>query len=307
MEEISKTKISRLPLASSFQEGDEVVFRRGTKAWRAAHSLLKGNRGEQGLDAFMTWKTETGNTSATFEEYALAIKGDKGDKGDPFVYADFTSEQLADLRLTWDKLTAEQKAELKLRFADLTEDDKNELKLHFSDLTEDDIEALQQPAQAAKDEWNNYYKPDIAEKLTEADIAISEANTAASAANEAKEEANIATGLADDAATAANNAAGTANNAAQTALNAADNVQDGKTTQFAVGTVEDGETASVIMTDDGVDETGNPKKNLNFTLKQGAKGESGVETVNDLSEASESSRVVIVLTGEASGNWIKEW
>ena len=128
MEEISKTKISRLPLASSFQEGDEVVFRRNTKAWRAEHSLLKGDRGEQGLDAFMTWKTETGNTSATFEEYALAIKGDKGDKGDPFVYTDFTSEQLADLRLTWDKLTAEQKAELKLRFSDLTEDDKNELK-----------------------------------------------------------------------------------------------------------------------------------------------------------------------------------
>lgn len=86
---------------------------------RVLVTLLKGD------NAFETWKKETNNTSATFEQYRLAIKGDRGAK---FLYDDFTEDQLEDLRLTWEKLTPSQKDFLKLHFNELTAAEKEEIK-----------------------------------------------------------------------------------------------------------------------------------------------------------------------------------
>lgn len=98
---------------------------------RLAVSLLQGD------DAFETWKKKTGNTEASFSDFLLEFKGNQGD---PFLYENFTPAQLADLRLTWDKLTVEQKESLKLR---------------FEHLSEEDIAVLQLPAKAAVEAAEN--------------------------------------------------------------------------------------------------------------------------------------------------------
>ena len=49
----------------------------------------KGDQGEQGIQGIQGIQGEKGDTGE---------KGDKGDKGDPFTYADFTAEQIADLK-----------------------------------------------------------------------------------------------------------------------------------------------------------------------------------------------------------------
>lgn len=98
---------------------------------RVAISLL------QGEDAFETWRKNTGNDSATFDDFMDEIKGKQGD---PFLYENFTPEQLDGLRLTWEKLTDEQKEFLKLR---------------FEHLSKEDIKVLQQPAIDAISRLNN--------------------------------------------------------------------------------------------------------------------------------------------------------
>lgn len=49
----------------------------------------KGDQGEQGIQGIQGIQGEKGDTGE---------KGDKGDKGDPFTYADFTAEQIAELK-----------------------------------------------------------------------------------------------------------------------------------------------------------------------------------------------------------------
>lgn len=56
----------------------------------------------------------------------------------------------------------------------------------------------------------------------------------------------------------------------------------GKTPQFSVGTVVEGETMDVTMTDDGTDEAGNPKYKLNFVLMRGEQGFSPVLRVKQV-------------------------
>lgn len=56
----------------------------------------------------------------------------------------------------------------------------------------------------------------------------------------------------------------------------------GKTPQFSVGTVVEGETMDVTMTDDGTDEAGNPKYKLNFVLIRGKQGFSPVLRVKQV-------------------------
>ena len=88
----------------------------------------------QGADAFETWKKKTGNEGATFDDF---LKEFKGEQGLPFLYEDFTEEQLTALALTWEKLTEEQKEGLKLK---------------FESLTPGNIEILQEPAREAATE-----------------------------------------------------------------------------------------------------------------------------------------------------------
>lgn len=89
-----------------------------------------------------------------------------------------------------------------------------------------------------------------------------------------------------DAAVEANAAAGDADQArislaesVERKLTEVDNkmltVQDGKTPQFSIGTVSSGTTPSASLTDDGMDDIGNPKKKLSFVLVKGEKGNKG--------------------------------
>ncbi len=71
----------------------------------------------------------------------------------------------------------------------------------------------------------------------------------------------------------------------------------GKTPQPGIGTVitgEPGSSAAVSLTEDGADDSGNPKFKLNFAIPA---GESGVQIVNDISEANENASVVILSQG----------
>lgn len=75
-DEIKKTEISKLPLASSFQEGDEVIFRRGKKAWRALWTMLIGPKGDKGD------KGDRGEKGDQGIQGEKGIKGDKGETGE---------------------------------------------------------------------------------------------------------------------------------------------------------------------------------------------------------------------------------
>ena len=79
------------------------------------------------------------------------------------------------------------------------------------------------------------------------------------------------------AATAAREAATEANTAAGNVKDGKDGIdgKDGKTVQFSIGTVESGISPSATLTDDGVDNSGNPKKKLNFVFPKGADGKEG--------------------------------
>lgn len=146
---------------------------------------------------------------------------------------------------------------ISLTFDDLTEAQKNSLKLHFSDLTEADIAELQQPAQ------------DMIAELENTNTSI----TAAEALRvEAEKKRQTDTAAAIKSAT---DAAGAANTAAE-------NVEDGKTPSFAIGTVSQGTSASATVTADGTDTAGNPKYKINLVLPQGDKGDTGKTPVLEI-------------------------
>lgn len=204
---------------------------------RLAVSVLKGD------SAYQVWVNEPGNAGKTLSDFFLSIKGAKGD---PFTFADFTPEQLADLALTYDKLTPEQ---------------KEEMKLHFGDLTEADILILQKPATEAADE----VREQMSQISQEASQAIADTEDVRGRADTAAEDADQARiSLAESV---------------ERKLIEVDNrmllVQDGKTTQFEIGTVESGATPSASLTDNGTDADGNPKKALNLVMEKGEKGDKG--------------------------------
>ena len=66
----------------------------------------------------------------------------KGDKGDPFIFSDFTAEQLNLLKLHFSDLTDQEKDSLKLHFNELTQAEKDSLKLQFNHLTEAEKDSL---------------------------------------------------------------------------------------------------------------------------------------------------------------------
>lgn len=146
---------------------------------------------------------------------------------------------------------------ISLTFDDLTEAQKDSLKLHFSDLTEADIAELKQPAQ------------DMIAELENTNTSI----TAAEALRvEAEKKRQTDTAAAIKSAT---DAAGAANTAAE-------NVEDGKTPSFAIGTVSQGTSASATVTADGTDTAGNPKYKINLVLPQGDKGDTGKTPVLEI-------------------------
>ena len=172
---------------------------------RLAVAVLKGD------SAYQVWVKEPGNEGKSLSDFFAFIKGAQGD---PFTFADFTPEQLADLALTYEKLTPEQ---------------KEEMKLHFGDLTEADILVLQKPATDAAEkvlkdaqEVNDNLTADVEALEERAEVVIRETG-------ESKESADRATKAATDAAGLANEKAGLANTAALNAdkkANKADKAAD---------------------------------------------------------------------------------
>lgn len=186
-------------------------------------------------------------SGSSFKLVRVLISIFKGDKGDPFIYSDFTPDQLDALALTYDKLTPDQKTELKIKLADLTDED---------------IASLQKPA---NDYVENVAKPAMIKISQDVSQAIADTEEIRDRADTAAEDADqTRISLAESV---------------ERKLTEVDNrmllVQDGKTTQFEIGTVESGATPSALLTDNGTDADGNPKKALNLVMEKGEKGDKG--------------------------------
>ena len=170
-------------------------------------------------------------------------------KGDLGIEWKYTTETAWKLLVNYESIS--------LTFDDLTEAQKDSLKLHFSDLTEADIAELQQPAQDMITELEN----------TNTSITAAEALRV-----EAEKKRQTDTAAAVKSAT----------DAASKANTAAENVEDGKTPSFAIGTVSQGSSASATVTADGTDTSGNPKYKINLVLPQGDKGDTGKTPVLEI-------------------------
>ena len=167
-----------------------------------------------------------------------------------------------------------------LTFDDLTEAQKDSLKLHFSDLTEAEIAQLQQPAR------------DMIATLQETNTGIASAETLRV---EAEEKRKTDTAAAIKSATDAADAANTA----------AENVRDGKTPAFEIGTVQQGTSASVTVTTDGTDSAGNPKYKISLILPKGSTGDNGktpVFEIGTVSQGTSASATVTANGTDSSGN-----
>ncbi|WP_337941391.1 hypothetical protein [Parabacteroides sp.] len=172
---------------------------------RLAVAVLKGD------SAYQVWVKEPGNEGKSLSDFFAFIKGAQGD---PFTFADFTPEQLADLALTYEKLTPEQ---------------KEEMKLHFGDLTEADILVLQKPATDAAEkvlkdaqEVNDNLTADVVRLEERAETVIRETGESKELADRATKAATDAAGLANDKADLADKAAQNADKKADKADKAAD-------------------------------------------------------------------------------------
>ena len=67
------------------------VTRDGGVTWEIIDTI----KGDQGYSAYEVWEQMPGNAGKTEQDFAEYIVGEQGLKGDPFVYEDFTPEQLA--------------------------------------------------------------------------------------------------------------------------------------------------------------------------------------------------------------------
>lgn len=130
-----------------------------------------------------------------------------------------------------------------------------------SDFSEEGIKLLQKPA------------TDAAIEVREQMVQIGrQVNEAIADTEEAGDRADTSAGEADQARISLSESV-------QQKLTEVDNklltVQDGKTTQFEIGTVKSGTTPSASLTDNGIDAAGNPKKKLNLVMEKGEKGDKG--------------------------------
>lgn len=232
---------------------------------RLAVSVLKGD------SAYQVWVNEPGNAGKTLSDFFLSIKGAKGD---PFTFADFTPEQLADLALTYDKLTPEQ---------------KEEMKLHFGDLTEADILVLQKPATDAADE--------VREQMTQisqdASAAIKAASDAAGNAQDAADNVQdgkttqfeigtVESGAAPSASLTDNgvDATGNPKKKLNLVMQKGDNA---KSPTVQTGTITAGDPASEVtftFTEAGMTEDGRPIWRADGSIPRGQQGPPGTGSGN---------------------------
>lgn len=213
------------------------------------------------------WWIGTVNTGVTAAGKTPEFR--KGDLGIEWKYTTDTSWKLL---VNYESIS--------LTFDDLTEAQKDSLKLHFSDLTPAEIAELQQPAQ------------DMIATLQETNTSVANAEKLRVAA-ETKRQADTAAAIrsAEEATSAANTAA--------------ENVQDGKTPAFEIGTVQQGTSASATVTVAGTDASGNPKYKINLTLPKGNAGDNGktpVLEIGTVTKGDSASATVTANGTDASGN-----
>lgn len=232
---------------------------------RLAVSVLKGD------SAYQVWVNEPGNAGKTLSDFFLSIKGAKGD---PFTFADFTPEQLADLALTYDKLTPEQ---------------KEEMKLHFGDLTEADILILQKPATEAADE----VREQMSQISQNASAAIKAASDAAGNAQDAADNVQdgkttqfeigtVESGAAPSASLTDNgvDATGNPKKKLNLVMQKGDNA---KSPTVQTGTITAGDPASEVtftFAEVGMTEDGRPIWRVDGSIPRGQQGPPGTGSGN---------------------------
>ena len=238
------------------------VFQQSGTTYKLVRVLLSILKGVDGKEVHLQ-STETHlqwRWTDGMWENLVAWADLKGDPGDTPVF------RTGSLGIEW-KYEEEEEAAwkvlvtfevLKLKFADLTAE---QIEAFWQAIPEDVLLLFQQPA---KDYVDNVAKPAM--------VQISQISQDASAAIEA------------------------ANTAAGNAQDAADNVQDGKTTQFEIGTVESGAAPSASLTDNGVDVTGNPKKKLNLVMPKGDDAKSPTVQTGTITTGDPASEVTFTFT-----------
>ena len=213
------------------------------------------------------WWIGTVNTGVTAAGKTPEFR--KGDLGIEWKYTTDTSWKLL---VNYESIS--------LTFDDLTDEQKDSLKLHFGDLTEEDIAELQQPAQ------------DMIAELEDTNTRITNAEKLrVEAENKRQTDTAAAIRSAEEAAEVANTAA--------------ENVEDGKTPVFGIGSVSQGSSASATVTTDGTDASGNPKYKINLTLPKGNPGDDGKTPVFEtgtVSQGSSASATVTANGTDSSGN-----
>lgn len=213
------------------------------------------------------WWIGTVNTGVTAAGKTPEFR--KGDLGIEWKYTTDTSWKLL---VNYESIS--------LTFDDLTDEQKDSLKLHFGDLTEEDIAELQQPAQ------------DMIAELEDTNTRITNAEKLrVEAENKRQTDTAAAIRSAEEAAEAANTAA--------------ENVEDGKTPVFGIGSVSQGASASATVTTDGTDASGNPKYKINLVLPKGDKGDTGKTpafSIGTVTKGESASATVTSDGTDVSGN-----
>ena len=164
------------------------------------------------------------------------VKGDKGDKGDPFLYEDFTPEQIALLQKpATDAVTAVNEAEALRVTAESTRvqneqarvtaegtRQSNETARVNAEDDRDEAEALRLSAEITRGQNEQGRVTAEGLRVTAEQTRQTNTATAITNANNAANNANTKAGLADAAATNANTKAGLANTAATLAIEVAE-------------------------------------------------------------------------------------
>lgn len=228
---------------------------------RVAVSILRGVDGREvhlqvSEAGYIQWRWSDG-----MWQNLIALADLKGDKGETPTFRTGTSgiewKYLSEGEDAWKMLVSYDV--LKLKFSDLTAEQIAEF---WRQIPADVLALFQQPA------------VDAAARADEKLVQISQdVNLAIADTEEARDRASTSAENADQARIVLSE------NVEQK-LQEVDNmlltIQDGKTTQFEIGTVEtSGSTSSASLTDNGTDVSGNPKKQLNLIIQKGDKGEKG--------------------------------
>lgn len=255
---------------------------------RASIALLKG---VDGKSAFQLWQEQPGNADKTLSDFFASMKGEKGD---PFTYEDFTPEQLESLILTFDKLTPEQ---VQAFWQAIPEEYVTLFQKPATDAASTANEAASkanEAATAAKSvldhpgyigaDYHVYVWDYATEAYKKTDTILrpegfSVYRTYASIEAMNADLANVSEGkfvlINTDDVEQTDNAKLYVRGA--TAFEYLVDMSGaigftGKTPGFTVGTVTEGAAMDVTLSENGVDEAGNPLYKLNFVLKRGAQG-----------------------------------